>query len=57
MQLERKRSDNAKIAAAAAERPEQIRIFVGIAFTNFPFANTTSAESKLSMLNPHFRVR
>ena len=35
MQLERKRSDHAKIAAAAAERPEQIRIFVGVGFYKF----------------------
>ena len=35
MQLERERCDDAKIAAAAAERPEQIRIFVGIRFYKF----------------------
>src|SRR6266702_1642528 len=32
MQLECKRSDDAKISAAAAQRPEQIRIFVGVRF-------------------------
>ena len=35
MQLERERRDDAKIAAAAAERPEQIRIFVGVGFHKF----------------------
>src|SRR5215211_2243661 len=35
MQLECKRSDDAKIAAAAAKRPEQIRIFVGGGFHKF----------------------
>ena len=35
MQLERKRGDDAKIAAAAAKRPEQIGIFVGIGFYKF----------------------
>src|SRR5436190_24112611 len=32
MQLECERRDDAKISAAAAERPEQIRIFVGVRF-------------------------
>ena len=35
MQLECERRDDAKIAAAAAERPEQIRIFVGVSFHKF----------------------
>ncbi len=35
MQPERERCDDAKIAAAAAKRPEQIRIFVGIGFHKF----------------------
>ena len=35
MQLECERSDDAKIAAAAAKRPEQIRIFVGVDFYKF----------------------
>ena len=35
MQLERERRDDAKIAAAAAKRPEQIRIFIGVGFHKF----------------------
>src|SRR4029079_17611544 len=35
MQLERERRDDTKIAAAAAQRPKQIRIFVGIGFHEF----------------------
>ena len=35
MQPERERRDHAKIAAAAAKRPEQLRIFVGTRFHKF----------------------
>src|SRR6476620_12031376 len=35
MQLECERSHDAKIAAAAAKRPEQIRIFVSVGFHKF----------------------
>jgi hypothetical protein len=35
MQPERERRDDAKIAAAAAKSPEQIRILIGIRFYEF----------------------
>ena len=35
MQLECERSDDAKIAAAAAKRPEQIRILIGVCLYKF----------------------
>ena len=53
MQLELERGHDAEVAAAAAERPEQVRVLVlaGVHWT-WPSAVTTSAESRLSIDSP-----
>ena len=54
MQLERKRRDDAEIAAAAAKRPEQIRIFVGIRF--YKFAVRQNDVSREQIIDAQIRI-
>ena len=54
MQLERERSDDAKIAAAAAKRPEQIRIFVGVGF--YKFAVRQDDISREQIIDAQIRI-
>ena len=55
---EGERGDDAEVAAAAAQRPEQVRVR-GRRWrcTNEPSARTTSADSRLSTVRPKRRVR
>ena len=57
MRLEQERGDDAEVAAAAANGPEQVAVLLGLATTKLPSASTTSAASRLSMVRPYLRVR
>ena len=48
--------DDAEIAAAASQGPEEIRVFVGARRMTPPSAVTTSAASRLSTASPYLRM-
>ena len=47
---------DAEVAAAAADRPEQVRVAPSLAVTIRPSAVTTSTETRLSIVRPYLRT-
>ena len=57
VQPELERRDDAEVAAAAADRPEQVRVLASRSRArSSPSAVTTSAEIRLSMVRPNLRL-
>ena len=55
MSAERELGHDAEVAAAAAQRPEQVGVLVGARGHSWPSASTTSAASRLSIVSPYAR--
>ena len=53
----RNRVDDAEVAAAAADRPEEVGMRVGVDAAISPSAVTISAASRESMVRPYLRTR
>ena len=48
---------DAEVAAAATDRPEQVRVRLGVHVQELPSAVTTSAASRSSIVRPYLRTR
>ena len=57
MERVREGGDDAEVAAAAAQRPEEVLVRSALAVTKEPSASTTSALNRLSIVSPCLRVR